>query len=390
MKPYTTSASQISTAEDCLRKWGFQKIAKIETPPNRYAQFGSETHAHMEAWFKSLTVPPDTPTGRAAQALIPHLPPPQTKGLEVEQKIMMELGGVPLVGYVDLRNLAIPVPFISDHKTTSGFHWIPDDWKEDIQATIYAADAMIQRDALMVDCQWTYVTRDKIPKTKPVKFRLTYAGIKPRVEKSMQTALVLRDAYNQQIDPMDLPYDATACAKYGGCPFKHLCKLTPQERIKSVMSQESAKEKFLAKLAAKRAEAGGSVPQPPASAPSAPEPVSLDLNPPEQETPPPAATEAAAATDTPLPKTGKKARSKKKAASKKRSTKKAPEPQAPPAYEDTNGEPAPAESVPETQPVAARVSESKTKPVARATDTDAILDAYRKGFNDGFEKGRSC
>ena len=36
-RAHPMSASQIDTARLCLRKWGYQKLDKLLTPPNKYA-----------------------------------------------------------------------------------------------------------------------------------------------------------------------------------------------------------------------------------------------------------------------------------------------------------------------------------------------------------------
>lgn len=271
MTPYRSSASQVSTFELCPRKWAFLKIEKLEDPPSRFAQFGTETHAHLEEWFMFNRLPPETKTGRCARAILRHLPPPQTPGIDIEHEINVEIGGVPFKGFIDVRILnRDPRPLVSDHKTTGDLKWAkaPEELPDDIQATIYAHDTMIESGVDAVDLQWTYGTRDRA-RSLPVVRTVTRAEITPRIEKTAESVKVMRELYEQQTPALDIEPDARGCEAFGGCPFRDRCNLTPQERMKSVMSQET-QSAFLAKLKAQKGNGAAAAPPPAINPPEAP------------------------------------------------------------------------------------------------------------------------
>lgn len=302
------SASQISTAELCLRKWAFLKIDGEKPPPNRYAKHGIETHAQVAKWLAEKVPPDDTHEGKTAAALIPYLPPPQAvQPRFVEVRFGMKLAGLDFVGFVDLFHPEhARRPRVYDHKTTSGLQWAktPAELVGDVQATLYAFWGMIHSSADVLDLQWTYATRDKRPKVQVVEQTVTKAEIRPRLEQTRDTALELQALLDEPgLRALDVPYDAAGCEAFGGCPFREKCNLSPQERIKSVMSQGEQKESFLARLRSRQAGGApeGATPHPPPAtpspaAPSAATAVNPPAPPPAPETPPaPTTAEPAAA-----------------------------------------------------------------------------------------------
>ncbi len=270
MTPYRSSASQVSTFELCPRKWAFLKIEKLEDPPSRFAQFGTETHAHLEEWFMFSRLPPETKTGRCARAILRHLPPPQTPRIDIEHEINVENGGVPFKGFIDVRILnRDPRPLVSDHKTTGDLKWAkaPEDLPDDVQATIYAHDTMIESGVDAVDLQWTYGTRDRA-RSLPVVRTVTRAEITPRIEKTAESVQVMRELYEQQTPALDIEPDVRGCEAFGGCPFRDRCNLTPQKRMRSIMEQEH--NAFVEKLKALKGNGAAAAPPPAINPPEAP------------------------------------------------------------------------------------------------------------------------
>lgn len=325
MTPYRSSASQVSTFELCPRKWAFLKIEKLEDPPSRFAKFGTKTHAHLEDWFLHRRLPPQTKEGRAARAILRHLPPPQTPGIDVEHEIGIVVGGVRFKGFIDVRILnRDPRPLVSDHKTTGDLKWAksPDDLPNDVQATLYALDTMNAAGCDAVDLQWTYATRDRA-RSLPVLRTVTRAEIEPRIAKTAQAAGAMKQLFETQTPALSIEPNAAGCEAFGGCPFRNRCNLSPQERMRSIMSQEEHSN-FLNRLREQKSNG--------ASAPPA-------VNPPEAE---------AAPTPEPEPEPEPKTKPKRKPRAKKA----APEP----------------------------------KP--NMVELEVVLDAYRRGFKDGCDFGR--
>jgi len=50
---YHCSASQISTAELCLRKWAYKKLDGLSDPPGAAAALGSAVHKQIELYLRS-------------------------------------------------------------------------------------------------------------------------------------------------------------------------------------------------------------------------------------------------------------------------------------------------------------------------------------------------
>jgi hypothetical protein len=276
---YRSSASQVSTFELCPRKWAWLKLDGLEDRGNKFSSFGKITHAHLEGWFDLGVLPPSTPEGAVARAILTHLPPPQTPGIEVEKEIRIKLGGVPFLGYIDLRILdRDPRPFVSDHKTTSDLRWAksPDELVDDVAATLYAYDTMITADVDEVDLQWTYGTSRGVVKTLPVCRTVTFDEIRPRIDKTDATAQTMREIFDAKPPAIEVPYDAGGCEAFGGCPFRDNCNLSPQERIRSIMTQGEAQgeahSSFLDKLKRARSAQPQPHPAPVEAAPAQPQP----------------------------------------------------------------------------------------------------------------------
>lgn len=344
---YRSSASQISTYELCPRKWAWQKIEGLRPPGNRFAIFGSVTHKHLEDWFNKKIVPPASPEGKVARAILVQLPPPQTPGLEVEHVIWPVLGGVKFKGLIDLRNLTLPTPWVSDHKTTSGLQWAKtsEQLVVDVQATLYAYDTMIEADTGICDLQWTYGTTRGKCKVLPVKRTVTREEIAPRIEKTIQSVTTMKQIFEEHPPVLEVPYDAGGCETFGGCPFQENCNLSPQKRIQSIMSQATEKNDFMAKLKARQDEQGSAAPHPPAAAVE-----EQPVNPTE-----------------PAPEPVKVPEPTKSAPKTKKTTKTPPKAK-------------------KTPPVEASVA-----PQAPTQDAvNILLECYRKGFLDGFAEGRKA
>jgi hypothetical protein len=257
--PFQASASSVSTFEMCARKWAWQKLDGLEGAQHPSAAFGERVHGHLERWLAVKVPPQGTHEERVAQAIIPHLPPPQlVDPNDVEVGLSMRLGGVYFVGRVDLylpRHPETGRPRVYDHKTTSDFGWAlaPELMADDVQATLYAVWGLLRSKAEAVDLQWTYGLTKGSPKSLPVVQTVTSADIKARVTKSIETARVMRELTRMEgLTAIEVPYNAEACEAYGGCAFRENCNLSAQERIESIMSQGNAQGSLLDQLRAKR------------------------------------------------------------------------------------------------------------------------------------------
>jgi len=397
--PYRSSASQIETAELCFRKWFLDKVEGLPRTSNRYAEYGTLSHAHLERWFTDHTPPPMTPEGRTSLAILRCLPPPQTPGIEVEKEISISVGGVPFLGYVDLRILDRPVPFISDHKTTSDLKWAktPAELATSVQPALYAAATFEETrrqansgqrscNASTVELQWTYGTRHKSPQVLPVRALVCPEDIAPRMQATADTAHVLQHLWTERPSWRDVPYDAQGCEAFGGCPFQSICNLSPQEKIGSIMSQQSKSDAFRAKLlAAKAAKSNG------AAAPATVPATSGTVNPPEAP---------AVAATSPEPEPAKPAKTPRKPRKKKADTVAQAKADGANAARDLARAASPTGTLPSEAAMVASADkpipyvptpepEPEPAPMYQSTPPIGMLtQQYAAGFRDGFELGR--
>lgn len=258
---FYSSASQVNTIERCIRLWGFIKIDKEPVAPGKFASRGTDTHQMIYDWYDGRPLPyqgtdDEIHCADVAASIIRHLPPPQTPGIERELRFELEVADddITFVGFIDFAIFEQRPPFISDHKTTTDLCWAlsEEELTQDPQATLYSVYAMTKTGSPEVDLQWTYGTFQKPPKSEPVKRRVTLPMVQERFQKSIESTKLMRMIKESGLSAMDLPYDATACDMFGGCAFIERCNLTARERMKSIMSQESTKEGFLAKLKARQ------------------------------------------------------------------------------------------------------------------------------------------
>lgn len=386
-KIYRSSASQVSTFEMCQRKWAWEKIDGLRTPPNRYADYGVRVHKLLDAWFSKGEMPPNTPEGLTARAILRHLPPPQTPGLEVEKEISLSLGGVKFKGFIDLR--LIPgrdVPLVSDHKTTGSFEWAktPTDLPKDVQATLYGLDTMEETGCDKVELQWTYATRSS-PRSLPVIRVVTRSEIEDRIGKTAETVAQMKEIYDAAPRVIDLPYNLKGCSAFGGCPFVNNCKLSPWDKFRSAMKQDTEHSVFLNRLNKMRAN-GSTKPTPAAKTTEVDSKAGEAedvINPPEKEE---LAAKAAEDEKAAAEAAEKKAQEKKTRTRKLREKK-----------ETTSKASVPAETTPNlldsTEPGPVGTSEpqipqwSAPKQHVDTELLDLLMKQYRKGFEAGLQAG---
>lgn len=277
------SASQLATyGDECPRKWGFRKLDGLEEPSGAAADFGSRAHLQAEG-YERFGIPLDltTPEGECIFAGVHLLPKPGTPGMVVEGDMVLNAWGHLIIGRKDIEILPTPGGFIRpkviDHKTTSNFGYALNEETitTNIQAVLYAADAMVKTGSDSCDLEWIYYKSKKPYKAFPVRATVTRAQITPTLERIKTLADEIQLIKSLGLKARDLPYNTKACHKYGRCPYYDPCGLTANERMHALMSQdlEAQKAAFLAKLNAKKATENGvnGIPMnPPPHAPQAP------------------------------------------------------------------------------------------------------------------------
>jgi hypothetical protein len=265
----------------CPRKWAHRYLDGRVSESNKYAALGTEVHDQQIApWFLERRIPDVSRAGKIAAKIIWHLPAPQRGGLVVEKEIRLMVGAARFVGRVDLWDPVGPPPTVYDHKTTSDLKWAktPDDLVVDVQATLYAAWALEETGSDLVKLQWTYGTTGGRPRGQPVVREVTGVDLAPRLEKTAAAAEEMLALKLRGARAAEVVADASACGAYGGCPYRDVCVLSEEEKMRSFVGQEQARAKFTEKLKvfteSRGAAAGATGINPPdgAGAPAAPTP----------------------------------------------------------------------------------------------------------------------
>lgn len=240
------SPSQIATYRDCPRKWAWDKLDGIRSPPNASAALGSAVHAHLEQWLEQGIEPDDSRAGTIARRALAHLPPPGSG--KVETRFVLPIDDdLELIGTVDLIHLASDgTVIVHDHKTTSSLAYRKrsEDLAQDAQAIIYAAYAAHALDARKVSTQWLYIeTKHDGAKVKLEAREWTLDEIGTALETIIAEARNLVQLRKSGLKALDIEPDVNACEKYGGCFYRPNCNLTPTEKIGSLMKIATLQEK---------------------------------------------------------------------------------------------------------------------------------------------------
>jgi hypothetical protein len=137
-----------------------------------------------------------------------------------------------------------------DHKSTSSqtFEWTKDEatLRTDVQAMLYAAYLMQAKDLDVLRGRWlSYRWTPERPKAVPVDFTVDLPHVVEQFEKIKEIAREMAFRRGQHVKAEELPYDATSCGVFGGCPYQDRCALTGAERLRAHMAgQMSLKEKM--------------------------------------------------------------------------------------------------------------------------------------------------
>ncbi len=300
MKLRNVSATQVETHTACPRAWHFGWVRGFKTPPTEAMQRGTHIHSGAEHARKRSMELIDTVDFTTEDAIAKTLPandyapyvrsmaPYLALGEEkvlVEQKIVLPTGpGLPpWLGYIDLlddsRTLS-PYLRITDHKTTSDFRYAktPDELANNIQVVSYARYVFENgHDEDLIQVGHLYVkTQPKVPKEPKVLPVFTEID-RPQVDRVWARDLtvveqMVRDAEVTNTDL--LPATGTTngqCKKYGGCPHRQRCGLSPESGFGKPKGTGTMSSDFLKRLQA--AKGGAAAPAPaatPAAAPGAP------------------------------------------------------------------------------------------------------------------------
>ncbi len=268
--PYVFSASQLETADMCLRKWAFDKIDRIPREEKESTILGSEVHDHLERYLKDA-VPIDTKirSGKIAYTALDHIPIPKQPGMQVEEWFVRKRGEVTYWGKKDAQlkegDSKYRGPVVYDHKTSGSFSWAKseEDLVEGIQSGMYAWDVMEETGATEAQLRWTYMRT----KGKAISLPVITNISREDAEAVMRRVDGISDEMVQLLkvlekgEAIEAPANFSVCEAYGGCSYKHLCNPSAIDALNAIMEQK-VNESLLADLKnrKKKATAEGGAP----------------------------------------------------------------------------------------------------------------------------------
>lgn len=229
------SASQISNYLDCPRKWALTSIAKVPIEPSPAAQFGTDVHAILADYLKHRTpIDESTAVGQVA-ALAMEVFPPESLALcfgKIEEDFSFTVGEIEYTGRVDLEvSHDAYTHLIHDHKTIKKLKYVKtsEQLKTDPQAMIYASHVFIDHPkADTVWLSWLYLLTDGSKTTQHIEVNVSREHVREELRK-IQGIVAKMKKIREQIEPivpsaLTVVPNKAACSKYGGCPFRTLCK----------------------------------------------------------------------------------------------------------------------------------------------------------------------
>lgn len=234
------SASQVSTAERCWRRWSYSYRDRLPRKERPSLELGNAVHDIAERWLKDGT-PVDTSTEAGAIfAAGVHLLPDPPQG-DVEQWFAFRVGGEDFIGKKDL----VREGEVWDHKTTSDLKRATSkDLRTDTQAGLYAAHELWRQKRDDVELRWVYYRTRKPYKAERVHLRVTRDDVRPTLERAVRVAQTMTQIEELGVRTADLPANATACADFGGCDFKDVCPVPPEQAFAAAMATEEEREQM--------------------------------------------------------------------------------------------------------------------------------------------------
>lgn len=276
------SATAIDTWRLCPRKWAWRVIDGIEGVQGESAALGGRVHKVLEVWLRDGMLDAETVEGQIALPGLKYLPQPDPAA-QVEEWFELTIGGEGFHGRMDLRYRKQPRDadgrfgrlVVLDHKTTSDFKWAKsaDDLRNDVQATMYAVAVMLESGEEEIELEWIYYrTAPDRPGAKKVSLVVLRDDAEAAWNELIAPTVVEMRAALSATTALELPPNATACRAFGGCPYELNCNLTPQEKMRSLMTQQTLAERLRAKMIN-----NGAAPTTPTEPAAAPTPITTPV-----------------------------------------------------------------------------------------------------------------
>lgn len=289
----------------CQRKWAWRYIERVQVPQHPSAAKGTAVHGVIEGYLIRGEAPETSHPDAAAREIatiaaniIGYLPPRSSiDPAMVESTFYLDVEGQLWTGKKDLRIVQGPGNVsVFDHKTCSSFRFAKDaeTLRSDPQAALYAFDEFARDPALEdVGAFWNYGQTKPPFKVRPVAARITRGDVNApllRLRRAADDIRAIDSLGAGKVRALDLPPNVSQCDAFGGCPYRHLCNLSPEERARSVMS--NGKTTTPVSNSDWLTEMLGATPPPASQAPAAPPPAVQavspgQINPPEFQPAPP-------------------------------------------------------------------------------------------------------
>lgn len=258
------SASQIKSWRDCKRRWALRSIAKLPQPTSPSQALGIEIDDGQLQPYLRDGRPFDftKESGYIAASALPYLP--EGGGKEVQKHFILPSPSKQFgyQGYLDLwlPTGGLPVhegmpdddsPVVVDFKSTKDFKWAltPEELKTDVQAQLYATWAMFSTGKRKVHLAWIYLLTRGAKKSMRRFVTVDAAHVFEQfkaIDKDACEMFAVREgcpdvsvesAQDRLIDyALELPPTPSACGDYGGCPYQHVCNLSPSQFVDSIES----------------------------------------------------------------------------------------------------------------------------------------------------------
>lgn len=313
MKKLILSASQLKTAETCLRKWWYERVAKLPQIRGDQFGFGTVLHAVIEKYLlgkpeemfaEGWDIDPDTGKriNPADAQLISVL---VEKGIDegvierrpgsvVEQEFRLEVDPeTEIMGYIDHEDFDL----VEDHKTSKSRRYLLSSkaLTKDMQMMLYGKKKVEEHRKTgvasppVVGLVHNQFLKDyDEPTVRKARGEVTPHQIDEFWRNTILPLISKIKAAKKVTNPFDIPDPPpSACNAYGGCPFMSLCShgegievytkrintmiQRAAEKVEPSMSIEAFKERRrLAQAAAAGAAAAPSVNPPAPAKPAAP------------------------------------------------------------------------------------------------------------------------
>jgi hypothetical protein len=286
------SASQLDTFSNvCQRKWGWRYIAGIKPEQSASGALGDKVEAQLQRYLCGEITAFDytTEEGQIAGSALEHLPKPNTPGMVLQRDFKLpsptRKGEILYVGRMDV-GLSGEVPTVIDFKTTRDIgQWAksPADLATDPQSAIYAVASLYEnRKATGTDNVWIYMQTRGTRKSKRVHLHVNADAAVARFRELDVTGGRMLELKRSVRDVLQLPFNASACDAYGGCPYRDKCNLAPgdflgaqfdrfeDKEITAMGETLSTVERLKARKAAQAAGGAGPVASAPTASATAP------------------------------------------------------------------------------------------------------------------------